>query len=117
MLYEPMYAHSPVIAITPTILARDRFQYQECYEMKYFDETCKFNVEVTDPNRLAEYVRTAIQIAVSGCPGPTHLNLRIGMRGGKEVEMPDIYGDKTFFKFRHSGLEPRLKEYRRLPNS
>jgi len=55
-------------------------------------------VEVADPSRLAEYVRTAIQIAVSGCPGPTHLNLRIGMRGGKEVEMPDIYGDKTFLK-------------------
>jgi acetolactate synthase-1/2/3 large subunit len=117
MLYEPMYAHSPVIAITPTILARDRFQYQECYEMKYFDETCKFNVEVTDPSRLAEYVRTAIQIAVSGCPGPTHLNLRIGMRGGKEVEMPDIYGDKTFLKvppFRPRAEAERVAEAAKL---
>ncbi len=98
MLYEPWYAHSPVIAINPTILPRDRWSYQEMYEMKFFDEVCKFNVEVTDPSRIAEYVRTAIQIAVSGCPGPTHINVRLDTRSSELVEMPEIYGDKTFFR-------------------
>lgn len=96
MLYEPMYAHSPVVALTPSTLQRDRWQYQECYEMPYFEATCKFNVEVTDVGRLAEYIRAAIQIAVSGCPGPTHVNVHLNPRA--TAEMPEIYGDKRFFR-------------------
>ena len=117
MLYEPWYAHSPVIAINPTILPRDRWSYQEMHEMKFFDEVCKFNVEVTDPSRIAEYVRTAIQMAVSGCPGPTHINARLNIRGTELVEMPEIYGDKTFFKvppFRPKAEIERIKEAAKL---
>ena len=38
MMYEPMYAHSPVVALTgsyPT-MKKDTWSYQESYEMKYF---------------------------------------------------------------------------------
>jgi len=97
MMYEPMYAHSPVIALTgsyPTT-KKDSWSYQECYEMKYFEQTCKFNVDVTDVSRLAEYVRTAIQVAVSGCPGPTHLSMHTDM-ADSTAEMPEIYGNKIF---------------------
>jgi acetolactate synthase-1/2/3 large subunit len=99
MMYEPMYAHSPVVALTGTHppSERDRWDYQECYEMKSFESTCKFNVDVTQVGRLAEYLRTAIQVAVSGCPGPTHVNMAydINMPIG---EMPELYGDPTFFQ-------------------
>ncbi len=56
MMYEPMYAHSPVIALTGTHSTgdRDRWDYQECYEMRSFDSTCKFNADVTDLSRIAE---------------------------------------------------------------
>src|SRR3990172_8601646 len=50
MLYEPMAAYSPVIALTgatPT-KAKNQWAYQECYEMPSFQSTCKFNVDVTD---------------------------------------------------------------------
>ena len=97
MLYEPMYAHSPVVALTgsyPT-MKKDAFSYQECYEMKYFEQTCKFNADVTDVSRLAEYMRTAIQVAVSGCPGPTHMNMHTDM-ADKVEEMPEIYGNEIF---------------------
>lgn len=100
MMYEPMYAHSPVIALTgsyPT-LKKDSWSYQECYEMKYFEQTCKFNVDVTDVSRLAEYMRTAIQVAVSGCPGPTHVNMHLDMAGAV-AEMPEIYGNEVFLRF------------------
>ncbi len=100
MLYEPMFAHSPVVALTgsyPT-LRRDQWSYQECYEMKYFEQTCKFNVDVTNVSRLAEYLRTAIQVAVSGCPGPTHVNMGTDMAAFK-TDMAEIYGDKTFLTF------------------
>jgi len=99
MMYEPMYAHSPVVALTGTHppSERDRWDYQECYEMKSFESTCKFNADVTQVGRLAEYLRTAIQVAVSGCPGPTHINMAydINMPVG---EMPELYGDSTFFQ-------------------
>ncbi len=97
MLYEPMFAHSPVIALSGSFgtFARDQFAYQECYEMKYFEPTCKFNVDVVDVNRLAEYMRTAIQIAVSGCPGPTHINMGIDMATPTD-EMPEILAADTF---------------------
>ena len=100
MLYEPMAAHSPVIALTgatPT-RAKDQWAYQECYEMPSFQSTCKFNADVTDVNRLAEYMRTAIQMAVTGRPGPCHINMHQDM-WNVEAEMPEVYGDKNFLTF------------------
>src|SRR2546430_2207244 len=77
MLYEAMYNHSPVVALTGSLptSVKDRWLYQDCDELPFFESTCKFNADVTDPMRLPEYVGAAIQNAVSGCPGPTHVNI------------------------------------------
>jgi acetolactate synthase-1/2/3 large subunit len=118
MLYEPMYAHSPVIALTgsyPT-LKKDSFSYQECYETKYFEQTCKFNADVTDVSRLAEYLRTAIQVAVSGCPGPTHISMHTDM-ADVVAEMPEVYGNAVFSKvppFRPRAEPERIAEAAKL---
>jgi acetolactate synthase-1/2/3 large subunit len=118
MLYEPMFAHSPVIALTgsyPT-KKKDMWSYQECYEMKYFEQTCKFNVDVTDVHRLAEYMRTAVQMAVSGCPGPTHMSMHTDMAQAS-AQMPEIYGNKIFFKvppFRPRAEPERIAEAAKL---
>lgn len=97
MLYEPWFAHSPVIALTASypILKRDQWSYQEMYEMKYYDQLCKFNVECTDVRMLPYYIRIAIQMAVSGCPGVAHINFPTNL-SRETAEMPEIYGDKTF---------------------
>lgn len=118
MLYEPMYCHSPVLALTGSIPTKekDTWRYQECYEMPYFESTCKFNVDVTDVSRIAEYIRTAVQIAVSGCPGPVHVNIHLDMAGAT-AEMPEIYGDPTFFKvppFRPKAEHERIVEAAKL---
>jgi acetolactate synthase-1/2/3 large subunit len=118
MLYEPMYAHSPVVALTGSTQTskKDLWQYQEVDEMPYFEPTCKFNVDVTDVNRLAEYMRTAIQMAVSGCPGPTHVNMHLDM-AHLIAEMPEIYGDPTFFRvppFRPRAERERVVEAAKL---
>jgi len=99
MLYEPMFSHSPVVALTGSVpvARKNRWYYQDCDEMPYFDATCKFNVDVTDLSRLAEYIRTAVQVAVSGCPGPTHVNMHTDM-SDLAGDMPEIFGDKTFFR-------------------
>jgi acetolactate synthase-1/2/3 large subunit len=95
-----MAAHSPVIALTGSIptKAKDQWTYQECYEMPSFQSTCKFNADVTDVSRLAEYMRTAIQVAVSERPGPCHVSMHNDM-WNIEAEMPEIYGDKNFLTF------------------
>jgi acetolactate synthase-1/2/3 large subunit len=118
MLYEPMFCHSPVVALTGSVPTREKdlWYYQECYEMPYFESTCKFNVDVTDFDRLAEYIRIAIQVAVSGCPGPTHVNIHTDM-SDKVGEMPEINGDKTFHKippFRPRAEADRVSEAARL---
>jgi acetolactate synthase-1/2/3 large subunit len=118
MLYEPMYAHSPVVALTGSypIRKRDQWSYQECYEMKYFEQTCKFNVDVADVSMLAGYMRTAIQVAVSGCPGPTHVNMPVDMATAT-AEMPTIYGNPTFFRvppFRPRAESKRVVEAAKL---
>jgi acetolactate synthase-1/2/3 large subunit len=76
-LYEPMASHSPVIALTGSVPAnrKGRWYYQDCNEMPYFQSTCKLNVDATDPKKLANYIRAAAQAAVSGCPGPVHVNI------------------------------------------
>jgi len=118
MLYEPMYAHSPVVALTgsyPT-LKKDSWSYQECYEMKYFEPTCKFNADVTDVSRLAEYLRIAVQVAVSGCPGPTHINMHTDM-ADEIAEMPEIYGEEIFSRvppFRPRAEKERIAEAAKL---
>jgi acetolactate synthase-1/2/3 large subunit len=114
MLYEPTYAHSPVVALTGSypVRKRNQWSYQECYEMKYFEPTCKFNVDVTDVSLLAGYMRTAIQVAVSGCPGPTHVNMPVDMATAT-AEMPAIQGSPTFFRvppFRPRAEADRIAE-------
>ena len=121
MLYEAMFSHSPVVALTGSVPTsrKDLWYYQESYEMPYFESTCKFNVDVTDLSRLAEYVRTAIQIAVTGCPGPTHVNIHTDMADAV-AEMPEIYGDKTFFEapaFRPRAEMDRVAKAARLLSS
>jgi len=98
-LYEPMSSHSPVVALTGSVPVnrKDRWYYQDCDEMPYFRSTCKFNVDVTDLSRLAQYIRTAAQIAVSGCPGPVHVNIHTDMADAT-AKMPEIHGDKAFHK-------------------
>ena len=53
---------------------------------------------------------------MSGCPGPTHVNIHTDMADAV-AEMPEIHGDKTFFKappFRPRAESDRIAEAARL---
>jgi acetolactate synthase-1/2/3 large subunit len=99
VFYEPMASHSPVIALTGSVPTnrKHRWYYQDCDEMPYFQSTSKFNVDVTDLNTLPQYIRIAVQIAVSGCPGPVHVNIHNDMVE-TITETTEIQRDKTFRK-------------------
>jgi acetolactate synthase-1/2/3 large subunit len=74
---EAYWTCTPVIALTGSTGISDlyKFQYQELNEMPLFDPTTKWNAQIIQAKRAAEIMGDAINISVSGCPGPVHLNL------------------------------------------
>jgi acetolactate synthase-1/2/3 large subunit len=74
-LKDAYLACSPVIAMTggPAPLARHRHAYQELEDFSQFTETTKFNAHVDHISRIPDLIRQAFREAVSGAPGPVHL--------------------------------------------
>ncbi len=68
---------SPVVAITgrlPQIL-QNRHAYQEVDHHSPFDAVTKFSTQVTSVEEFPIFLRQAFRDAVSGTPGPTHLDI------------------------------------------
>jgi acetolactate synthase-1/2/3 large subunit len=90
-LRDAWLAHSPVIAFTGGRDAKTKFRkvYQEVDDIPAFEPVTKFNATVDDVARFPDMVRQAFRAAVSGCPGPVHLQFRgnEGQIDGEEAEM------------------------------
>ena len=77
-LRDAYLAHSPVIAFTG---GRDpqtklRKVYQEVDDVPAFAQVTKFNATIDAVERIPDMLRQAFRVAVSGCPGPVHLQFR-----------------------------------------
>src|SRR5215470_9632770 len=87
-------AHSPVIAMTGGREPRTKFRkvYQEVDDMPSFEPVTKFNATVDDVARFPDMVRQAFRVAVSGTPGPVHLQFRgnEGQVDAEEAEMEPL---------------------------
>lgn len=77
-LRDAYLAHSPVIAFTGGREPRTKFRkvYQEIDDLPAFEPVTKFNATVDDVVRFPDMVRQAFRVAVSGTPGPVHLQFR-----------------------------------------
>ena len=77
-LRDAWLAHSPVIAFTGGRDAATKFRkvYQEVDDVPAFEPVTKFNATVDDVARFPDMVRQAFRTAVSGTPGPVHLQFR-----------------------------------------
>jgi acetolactate synthase I/II/III large subunit len=77
-LREPHLAGSPVLALTGGRLPATQFKhvYQEVDDLPAFGEVTKFNASVDDPDRFPDMLRQAFRVAVSGRPGPVHLQVQ-----------------------------------------
>jgi acetolactate synthase I/II/III large subunit len=77
-LREPHLAGSPVIAFTGGRLPATKFKhvYQEVDDMPAFDPVTKWNASIDDASRFADMVPQAFRVAVSGRPGPVHLQVQ-----------------------------------------
>jgi acetolactate synthase-1/2/3 large subunit len=90
-LRDAHLAHSPVIAFTGGRDPKTKFRrvYQEVDDVPAFEPVTKFNATVDDVSRFPDMVRQAFRVAVSGTPGPVHLQFR-GNEGQVDGEEADI---------------------------
>src|SRR6185437_9411002 len=77
-LRDAYLAHSPVIAFTGGRDPKTKFRkvYQEVDDVPAFEPVTKLNATVDDVSRFPDMVRQAFRVAVSGAPGPVHLQFR-----------------------------------------
>src|SRR5471030_3072071 len=92
-LRDAHLAHSPVIAFTGGREPRTKFRkvYQEIDDMPAFEPVTKFNATVDDVARFPDMIRQAFRVAVSGCPGPVHLQFR-GNEGQLDLDEAEMDG-------------------------
>ena len=76
-LLDAYMARSPLLAVTGsgTHETRERNFYQEADQRGFFAGVTKMSSRVGSPGRFADLIRQAVRAAVSGQPGPTHLEI------------------------------------------
>src|ERR1700733_764728 len=93
-LRDAWLAHSPVIAFTGGRDPHTNFRkvYQEVDDVPAFEPVTKFNATVDDVARIPDMIRQAFRTAVTGCPGPVHLQLQgnKGQLDAQEAEMEPL---------------------------
>src|SRR5690242_7791416 len=93
-LRDAYLAHSPVIAFTGGRDPKTKFRkvYQEIDDLPSFEPVTKWNATVDAVERFPDMVRQAFRVAVSGAPGPVHLQFRgnEGQLDQEEAEMEPL---------------------------
>ena len=86
-LREPFLANSPVVAFTGGRSPKTKFRhvYQEIDDVPAFEPVTKFNATIDDVERFPDMLEQAYRNAVSGCPGPVHLQFQ-GNEGQIDLE-------------------------------
>lgn len=98
-LRDAWLAKAPVIAITggrdPMI--KHRGAYQEVDDLVAFEPVTKLNATVDAVNRLPDMIRQAFRTAVTGVPGPVHLQIK-GNEGQLDFEEgeAELYVEELF---------------------
>src|SRR3954454_21462750 len=92
-LRDAFLAHSPIIAMTGGRDPKTKFRrvYQEIDDMPAFEPVTKLNATVDDVARFPDMVRQAFRCAVTGAPGPVHLQFR-GNEGQVDAEEAEMDG-------------------------
>ena len=93
-LRDAHLAHSPVIAMTGGRDPSTKFRgvYQEVDDVPAFEPVTKFNATIDSVDRFPDMIRQAFRVAVSGTPGPVHLQFQgnEGQIDAEEAEMEAI---------------------------
>ena len=96
-LRDAWLAHSPVIAFTGGRDPKTNFKkaYQEVDDVPSFAPVTKFNATIDSVERFPDMLRQAFRVAVSGTPGPVHLQFRgnEGQIDGESAAMQPLCED------------------------
>lgn len=92
-LQEAYLAKSPVLAITgkKPSMYRYRHAYQEIDHWPLFEPTSKFNTSIEHASELPQAIRQLFREAVTGTPGPVHIDMPNHQAG--IIERGDIASD------------------------
>ncbi len=116
-LRDAHLAHSPVLALTGGRDPKWKFRgvYQEVDDVPSFEPVTKMNATVDDVARIPDMLRQAFRVAVSGAPGPVHLQLRgnEGQLDAEEAEMEALV-DERFAQVPPFRPEPDEAELKKL---
>jgi acetolactate synthase I/II/III large subunit len=99
-MVDPYWAGVPVVAITSSsnTMTRYKSEYQELDQKPLFQPITKMNVELPRPGRAAEILRSAIRAAVTGNPGPVHIDVPRDMFGADAGDAP-VYAEPRFTQY------------------
>lgn len=103
-LRDPYLACTPLLAFTggPYSHSRHRHTYQEIDDFALFKPVTKFSAKVDEVSRLPDVMRQAFRAAVTGTPGPVHIELE-GHLGELERQTGDL---EVFAEERFSSVPP-----------
>lgn len=102
-LQDAFLSHSPVLALTgrQEFIAQHRNAYQEALHGPMYQAVTKFQAEVNTIEQLPYMLRQAYREAVTGSPGPVHLDL-MGIRGHileRQEAVIEPIGEERFATF------------------
>src|SRR5437867_1175089 len=111
-LRDAYLAHSPVIAFTGGRDPKTKFRkvHQETDDGRAFEPVTKFEATIDGVARFPDMVRQAFRVAVSGTPGPVHLQFRgnEGQIDAEEAEMEPLV-EERFARVPPFRPEPDMK--------
>jgi acetolactate synthase I/II/III large subunit len=112
----------PLIVITSDVLSKfaGRGISQECDQLAVLKPFTKAGFRIDRTERIPEFVRRAFDTAVSGRPGPVHLDFPEDVLSGKSEFLNDLYADVdcSVYPGRRVAPEPsRVLEAVRLINN
>jgi acetolactate synthase-1/2/3 large subunit len=109
-LRDASLAKSPVIAMTGGRDSDTKFRkaYQEVDDVPAFEPVTKLNATIDAVERIPDMLRQAFRVAVSGCPGPVHLQFR-GNEG--QIDSEEAVMDATV-----DAVFPKVPFFRPAPS-
>jgi acetolactate synthase-1/2/3 large subunit len=115
-LRDAWLAHSPVIAMTGGRDPATKFRkvYQEIDDLPAFEPVTKLNATIDEVTRFPDMLRQAFRTAVSGCPGPVHLQFR-GNEGQIDFEDGEFDFDESEIAAQVEPMFSRVPPFRPAP--
>ncbi len=118
-LADAYWGQSPVICITSAINSGSlyRYAYQGIENQQaLFAPITKWNTYVPNIARLPDILRTAIRMAVSGIPGPVHIDIPQELSRSIEQDLPNVqlYAEPEFKKCPNCRVAPSPKDIEKV---